>query len=29
MGEFPELGHSPQIQAPETFRKAPLDWLPA
>jgi hypothetical protein len=24
--EFPELGHSPQIYAPEVFRKV-LDWL--
>jgi pimeloyl-ACP methyl ester carboxylesterase len=27
--EFPDLGHSPQIQAPETFHKALLDWLRA
>jgi pimeloyl-ACP methyl ester carboxylesterase len=25
--EFPDLGHSPQIQAPEVFHKALLDWL--
>jgi pimeloyl-ACP methyl ester carboxylesterase len=25
--EFPDLGHSPQIQAPEAFHKALLDWL--
>jgi pimeloyl-ACP methyl ester carboxylesterase len=25
--EFPDLGHSPQIQAPETFHKVLLDWL--
>jgi hypothetical protein len=25
--EFPELGHSPQIYAPEVFRKVLLDWL--
>jgi pimeloyl-ACP methyl ester carboxylesterase len=27
--EFPDLGHSPQIQAPEAFRKALLDWSQA
>jgi pimeloyl-ACP methyl ester carboxylesterase len=26
--EFPDLGHSPQIQAPEVFHKVLLDWLP-
>ena len=25
--EFPDLGHSPQIQAPEVFHKVLLDWL--
>ena len=25
--EFPDLGHSPRIQAPEIFHKALLDWL--
>jgi pimeloyl-ACP methyl ester carboxylesterase len=25
--EFAELGHAPQIQAPETFHKTLLDWL--
>jgi pimeloyl-ACP methyl ester carboxylesterase len=25
--EFPDLGHSPQIQSPEVFHKALLDWL--
>jgi pimeloyl-ACP methyl ester carboxylesterase len=25
--EFPDLGHSPQIQAPEVFNKALLEWL--
>ena len=25
--EFPDLGHSPQIQAPERFNAALLDWL--
>jgi pimeloyl-ACP methyl ester carboxylesterase len=25
--EFPDLGHSPQIQAPDAFHKALLDWL--
>ena len=25
--EFPDLGHSPQIQAPEAFHKVLLDWL--
>jgi pimeloyl-ACP methyl ester carboxylesterase len=25
--EFPDLGHSPQIQAPEAFHKTLLDWL--
>jgi pimeloyl-ACP methyl ester carboxylesterase len=25
--EFPDLGHSPQIQAPEVFHKALLEWL--
>jgi pimeloyl-ACP methyl ester carboxylesterase len=25
--EFPDLGHSPQIQAPEVFHKMLLDWL--
>jgi pimeloyl-ACP methyl ester carboxylesterase len=25
--EFPDLGHSPQIHAPETFHKVLLDWL--
>ena len=25
--EFPELGHSPQIQAPDVFHKALLEWL--
>jgi pimeloyl-ACP methyl ester carboxylesterase len=25
--EFPDLGHSPQIQAPEVFHKALLNWL--
>jgi pimeloyl-ACP methyl ester carboxylesterase len=25
--EFPDLGHSPQIQAPEVFHKALLDGL--
>jgi pimeloyl-ACP methyl ester carboxylesterase len=25
--EFPELGHSPQLQAPEIFHRALLDWL--
>jgi pimeloyl-ACP methyl ester carboxylesterase len=25
--EFPDLGHSPQIQAPEIFHKVLLDWL--
>jgi pimeloyl-ACP methyl ester carboxylesterase len=25
--EFPDLGHSPQIQAPEVFHKVILDWL--
>lgn len=25
--EFPEYGHSPQIQAPEVFHKALFDWL--
>jgi pimeloyl-ACP methyl ester carboxylesterase len=25
--EFPDLGHSPQIQAPEVFHPALLDWL--
>ena len=25
--EFPDLGHSPQIQAPERFHKALLAWL--
>lgn len=27
--EFPDLGHSPQIQAPEAFHKVLLDWLRA
>jgi pimeloyl-ACP methyl ester carboxylesterase len=27
--EFPDLGHSPQIQAPERFHKALLAWLQA
>jgi pimeloyl-ACP methyl ester carboxylesterase len=27
--EFPDLGHSPQIQAPEEFHKVLLDWLGA
>jgi pimeloyl-ACP methyl ester carboxylesterase len=27
--EFPDLGHSPQIQAPELFNKALLDGLAA
>ena len=27
--EFPDLGHSPQIQAPEAFHKVLLDWLGA
>jgi pimeloyl-ACP methyl ester carboxylesterase len=27
--EFPDLGHAPQIQAPERFHKALLDWLTA
>jgi pimeloyl-ACP methyl ester carboxylesterase len=27
--EFPDLGHSPQIQAPETFHEVLLDWLRA
>jgi hypothetical protein len=25
--EFPDLGHARQIQAPETFHAALLDWL--
>jgi pimeloyl-ACP methyl ester carboxylesterase len=25
--EFPDLGHSPQIQAPDAFHKVLLDWL--
>jgi pimeloyl-ACP methyl ester carboxylesterase len=25
--EFPDLGHAPQIQAPEAFHKALLEWL--
>ena len=25
--EFPDLGHSPQIQAPDRFHKALLAWL--
>jgi pimeloyl-ACP methyl ester carboxylesterase len=25
--EFPDLGHSPQIQAPERFHQVLLDWL--
>jgi hypothetical protein len=25
--EFPDLGHSPQIQAPEPFNKVLVDWL--
>ena len=25
--EFPDLGHSPQIQAPEAFHKVLLEWL--
>ena len=25
--EFPDLGHAPQIQAPEAFHAALLDWL--
>jgi hypothetical protein len=25
--EFPDLGHAPQIQAPEVFQKALLDGL--
>jgi pimeloyl-ACP methyl ester carboxylesterase len=25
--EFPDLGHSPQIQAPDVFHKVLLDWL--
>jgi pimeloyl-ACP methyl ester carboxylesterase len=25
--EFPDLGHSPQIQAPEVFHKALLDGM--
>ena len=25
--EFPDLGHAPQIQSPETFHKALLDGL--
>ncbi|WP_322057679.1 alpha/beta hydrolase [Paraburkholderia sp. J63] len=27
--EFPELGHAPQIQDPQAFHKALLDWLAA
>jgi pimeloyl-ACP methyl ester carboxylesterase len=27
--EFADLGHSPQIQAPERFHKALLAWLQA
>jgi pimeloyl-ACP methyl ester carboxylesterase len=27
--EFPDLGHAPQIQDPETFHKALLGWLQA
>jgi pimeloyl-ACP methyl ester carboxylesterase len=27
--EFADLGHSPQIQAPERFHKALLEWLQA
>jgi pimeloyl-ACP methyl ester carboxylesterase len=27
--DFPDLGHSPQIQAPEVFHKVLLDWLEA
>jgi pimeloyl-ACP methyl ester carboxylesterase len=25
--EFPDLGHAPQIQAPERFHEALLGWL--
>jgi pimeloyl-ACP methyl ester carboxylesterase len=25
--EFPDLGHAPQIQDPQAFHKALLDWL--
>ena len=25
--EFPDLGHAPQIQAPDAFHAALLDWL--
>jgi pimeloyl-ACP methyl ester carboxylesterase len=25
--EFPDLGHSPQIQAPDAFHKVLTDWL--
>ncbi|MBB5467942.1 pimeloyl-ACP methyl ester carboxylesterase [Paraburkholderia sp. CI2] len=27
--EFPELGHAPQMQDPQAFHKALLDWLAA
>ena len=27
--EFPALGHAPQIQDPQAFHKALLDWLAA
>ena len=25
--EFPDLGHAPQLQAPEVFHRALLQWL--